>query len=99
MFKLTVLALFALRLALGCSCGPKTPVCTRINGPGVYFLGDMLSSNDDGTGTFGQLTLERFKVIEVFKGLPPDVKEVWVNPASMTSCYSPHSLGKRYLIE
>jgi hypothetical protein len=96
--KLTVLLLFACRLSLGCSCGPQTPVCSRIDSIGVFFLGDVISSNDDGTGTYAQLTLEHFKVIEMFKGLPDDATEVWVNPGSMTSCYGTHQVGKRYLI-
>jgi hypothetical protein len=85
-------------LSLGCSCEPPTPICSRIERIGVFFLGEVISSNDDGTGTFAQLTLERFKVIEIFKGLADGTKEVWVDPGSMTSCYSPHQTGKRYLM-
>jgi hypothetical protein len=98
MLKLTALLLFACRLSLACSCGPTTPICSRIDSIGVFFLGDLISSNDDGTGTFAQSTLEHFKVIEIFKGLPEDATEVWVDPGSMTSCYSPHQAGTRYLI-
>src|SRR5436189_5328067 len=98
MLRPTALLLFACRLSLGCSCGPPTPVCSRIDSIAVFFLGDLISSNDDGKGTFAQLTLEHFKVIEIFKGLPEDATEVWVDPGSMTSCYSPNQVGQRYLI-
>jgi hypothetical protein len=53
----------------------------------------LVSSNDDGTGTFGQLTLERFRLVEPFKGLPDNATEVWVDPGSGTSCYGSIRLG------
>jgi len=97
--KCLPLFLLLCKLGLACSCvGNLPPLCSRIDKIGVAFLGEILSSNDDGTGTFGQLTLERVRVIEVYKGLPDGIAEAWIDPGSMTSCYGPHQVGKRYLI-
>jgi hypothetical protein len=55
-------------------------------------------TNDDGSGTFNQATSVRFDVEEIFKGLTPGTKQVWVDPGSFTSCYEEYHLGERYLI-
>src|SRR5579859_956889 len=99
MCKALVLLAASWRLVEACSCGPSMPICTRIDQSTVLFIGDILNSNDDHTGTFAQLTLERVRVVEVFKGLPEGTKEVWLNPGSGTSCYGELSVGKRYLID
>lgn len=65
----------------------------------MLFVGDVLDSNDDRTGTFSQLTLERVRVVEIFKGLPNGTEEVWLNPSSGTSCYAALPVGRRYLID
>jgi len=62
-------------------------------------VGDVLDSNDDGSGHFSQTTLQRVRVVEVFKGVPDDVEEIWVDPGSMSSCYAPLTVGRRWLIE
>ena len=33
-----------------------------------------------------------------FKGLKPDVHDVWIDPGSCTSCYAEYKLGERYLV-
>ena len=65
----------------------------------MLFIGDIIESNDDHTGTFSQLALERVRVVKIFKGLPEGTQEVWVNPGSGTSCYGELPAGKRYLID
>jgi len=40
----------------------------------------------------------RFEVEEVFRGIPPGTKQVWVDPVSFTSCYAEYRLGERYLL-
>jgi hypothetical protein len=40
----------------------------------------------------------RFDIEEQFKGVPPDVRQVWVDPGNLSSCYTQYSLGERYLI-
>jgi hypothetical protein len=44
------------------------------------------------------MTLYRFEVLEAFKGLPPGTKEVFVDPASMTSCYTQFARDRDYLV-
>lgn len=95
MRKFCLVAAISWRMAEACSCGPPQPICTRVDKAGVLFVGDVLSSSDDHTGTFAQFTLERVRVVEIFKGLPEGTKEVWVNPGSGTSCYAELPVGKR----
>ena len=90
-------SLFVPSAVLACSCLPPEPICSRIDKTGALFVGDFISSNDDRTGTFSQTTLERVRVVEIFKGLPTDIKEVWIDPSSGISCYDAHEPGKRYL--
>lgn len=58
----------------------------------------MIDHNDDPTAGIIQSTLYRFQVVEIFKGLPVGTKEVFVDPASMTSCYTGFELDKDYLV-
>jgi len=44
------------------------------------------------------MTLYRFKVLEAFRGLPADMKEVFIDPASMTTCYTHFALDRDYLV-
>jgi hypothetical protein len=64
----------------------------------VVFRGRVDFNNDDGSGTFIQQTLIRFKVAEIFKGLPVGTDHVWVDPGSFTSCYAEYRWGKEYLV-
>lgn len=80
-----------------CSCDVAKPACAYV-GADAIFLGRVSFSNDDGSGTFAQATLVRFEVEEVFKGIPPGTKRVWVDPGSFTSCYEEYEVGKKYLI-
>ena len=76
--------------------GPK-PACAYIAADAIL-LGRVSFTNDDGSGRFTQATLVRFDVEERFKGVAPDVHQVWVDPGSFTSCYENYKLGVRYLI-
>jgi hypothetical protein len=80
-----------------CECR-LDPACSYVGRSDVIFLGKVAYSNDNGYGTFAQATLIRFEVEEAFKGLAPDVREVWVDPGSFTSCYATYPVGKRYLV-
>jgi hypothetical protein len=86
--------------ALACSCASYEPVkaCQIYRGTPVVFRGRVIDDNHDPTVGFGQMTLYRFKVLEAFKGLPPDTKEVFIDPASMTSCYTEFALNRDYLV-
>jgi hypothetical protein len=86
--------------ALACSCASYEPVkaCQIYQRTPVIFRGRVIDHNDDRTAGFGQMTLYRFKVLEAFKGLPPDTKEVFIDPASMTSCYTQFALDRDYLV-
>ena len=93
---LGALATFAQPTA-ACECN-LDPACSYIGWSDIIFVGKVTYSNDDGSGTFVQATLIRFEVEERFKGLAPDVREVWVDPGSFTSCYATYPVGKRYLV-
>jgi hypothetical protein len=85
---------------LACSCASYEPVkaCQIYQRTQVIFRGRVIDHNANSTVGFGQMTLYRFKVLEAFKGLPPDTKEVFIDPASMTSCYTRFALDRDYLV-
>ena len=62
------------------------------------FVGKVDFTDDDGSGTFLQKTSVRFEVEESFKGLASDMRYVWIDPGSFTSCYAEYHIGKRYLV-
>jgi hypothetical protein len=86
------------RVALGCDCPPPGPASEYINGASVVFLGKVVFTDDDGSGTFTQQTFVRFRVEEAYKGLGPQVHQVWIDPGSFTSCYAAYQVGERYLV-
>ena len=80
-----------------CDCVPLKPACAYLEAD-VIFLGRVGFTNDDGSGRFTQATLVRFDVEEHFKGVAADVRQIWVDPGSFTSCYEDYKLGERYLV-
>ena len=84
--------------SFGCDCPPPGPASEYVQGASVVFVGKAVFSNDDGSGEFTQKTLVRFQVEESYKGLGPEVHEVWVDPGSFTSCYALYSVDDRYLV-
>lgn len=84
--------------SLGCECGPPGHASQYIKEASVAFVGSVVFTNDDGSGKFTQKTLVRFEVEEAFKGLGPEVHEIWVDPGSFTSCYAEYHIGERYLV-
>lgn len=95
-----LLALAAPPIALACSCSSYEPVkaCQIYHSTPVMFRGRVIDHNHDPTSGFGQITLYRFKVVESFKGIPPRTNEVFIDPASLTSCYRQFALDEDYLI-
>jgi hypothetical protein len=81
-----------------CSCGIPGAACSYVSTSDVVFIGTPVYTNDDGSGKFTQETLYRFAVEEIFKGLAPESKEVWIDPGSFTSCYADYPLGKKFLV-
>jgi hypothetical protein len=84
--------------SLGCWCGLPGPASGYVNDASVVFVGKVLFNDDDGSGKFTQKTLVRFAVEESYKGLGPDIHDVWVDPGSFTSCYAAYPVGNRYLV-
>jgi 5-hydroxyisourate hydrolase-like protein (transthyretin family) len=82
----------------GCDCGRAGPACAYTHTADAIFVGKVVFTNDDGSGTFRQRTLVHFQVEEAFKGLSPDTHDVWVDPGSFTSCYAEYRLGERLLV-
>jgi hypothetical protein len=86
------------RFAFGCDCPPPGPASEYLNSASVVFLGKVVFTDDDGSGTFTQQTFVRFQVEEAYKGIGPSVRQVWVDPGSYTSCYATYQVGERYLV-
>jgi hypothetical protein len=83
--------------AAACTCH-LYPACAYVGGSAIIFVGRVTYSNDDDSVGLVQATLVRFEVEEAFKGLTPDVHEVWIDPGSFTSCYAAYPVGQRYLV-
>ena len=84
--------------AFACECGAPGPACDYVSHASAVFIGTPVYTNDNGSGTFLQQTLDKFEVDEIFKGLPEATKEVWVDPGSFTSCYAEYEIGKKLLV-
>ena len=82
----------------GCECGPPGHASHYIKETQIAFVGKVVFTDDDGSGKFVQKTLVHFVVEEAFKGLGPEVHDVWVDPGSFTSCYAEYHVGERYLV-
>jgi len=95
-----LLAVGAAWPALACSCASYEPVkaCQIYQRTSVIFRGRVIDTNHDPSAGSGQMTLYRFKVLEAFKGLPPNTKEVFIDPGSGTSCGRSFALDHDYLI-
>jgi Carboxypeptidase regulatory-like domain len=86
--------------ALACVCVSYEPIktCQIYQSAPVIFRGRVIDHNDNGSGHFTQMTLYRFKVLEAFKGLSPEVKELFINPGSGTDGYRTFASDRDYLI-
>jgi hypothetical protein len=83
--------------AFGCDCGPR-PVASHVEGASIVFVGKVVFTDEDGTGSNHQKTLVHFQIEESFKGLAPETHDVWVDPGSFTDCYFNYALGTRYIV-
>jgi hypothetical protein len=86
-----------LHSTFGCDCGPR-PVAQSVEHASIVFVGRVVFSDEDGTGSVQQKTLVHFRIEEAFKGLAAEIHDVWVDPGSFTDCYYTHSLGTRYIV-
>lgn len=84
--------------SFGCECGPPGHASKYVKEASVVFVGNVVFTDDDGSGQFIQHTLVHFEVEESFKGLKPEVRDVWLDPGSCTSCYAEYKVGKRFLV-
>jgi hypothetical protein len=83
--------------AMSCECDQGAIECSYAAAQ-IVFRGRVDYDNDNGSGSFIQKTLIRFKVSEILKGLPSNNDHVWVDPGSFTSCYAEYGWGKEYLV-
>src|ERR1700688_2702749 len=81
-----------------CECGPAGHASSYVKEASVVFVGKVVFTNDDRSGKFTQATLVHLKIEEAFKGLAPEMQDVWVDPGSSTSCYAEYRVGERYLV-
>jgi hypothetical protein len=80
-------------LLRGLTCGDDAPACERYPGARAVFTGTVLRGSDHADGNFQRGTLFLVRVVEVFKGLRLDQREVVVDPRS----YSQYQLGAVHL--
>jgi hypothetical protein len=80
-----------------CDCGPPFPACAYLSADAI-FIGRVAFTDDDPSRGWAQKTFVRFDVLEVFKGLTPGDRQVWVDPGSFTSCYKTYRMGEKWLI-
>ena len=99
-FLLAVLSisLVVSKPTVACDCGGAGPACAYVKSANVIFVGKVVFTDDDGSGTFVQMTHVHFQVEESFKGLAPNIQDVWVDPGSLTSCYAEYHVGERLLV-
>ena len=83
---------------IGCECGRAGPACAYVNTANAIFVGKVVFTDDDGSGTFTQRTHVHIQVEEAFKGLATETRDVWVDPGSFTSCYAEYHVGERLLV-
>jgi hypothetical protein len=84
--------------SLACDCRISGNVSKYLKAADIVFLGRVTFSDDDGSGTFVQKTLVHFEVEQAFKGVGAGVRDIWVEPGSMTSCYAGYLVGERHLV-
>jgi hypothetical protein len=84
--------------SFGCECGPPGHASVYVKEASLVFVGKVVFTDDDGSGKFTQRTLVHFEVEELFKGLKSDVRDVWIDPGSCTSCYAEYKVGERFLV-
>ena len=86
-----------LHSTFGCDCGPR-PVAQHVEHASIVFVGRVVFTDEDGTGSVQQQTLVHFQIEESFKGLASEIHDVWVDPGSFTECYYKYSMGTRYIV-
>jgi hypothetical protein len=84
--------------SFACECGSPGHASRYISTADTVFVGKVLFTNDDGSGTDMQQTLVHFQVDEAFKGPGPETHDVWIDPGSFTGCYAEYRIGERYLV-
>ncbi len=82
--------------SLACTCVGSGPACVEITDANVAFLGESVEFLPDLKNPGGYLY--RFRVESVYKGLPPDTKQVLVDSGSSGMCGTEYPIGKRYII-
>ncbi len=96
--RLLIISLMLAGKGFACSCASLGSVCSTFTSAKVVFTGKILAGHEEKNGRFTHYLV---KVEEVFRGLNPEQKEVFIDPDLMprviSSCYSPHEIGKQYL--
>jgi len=98
LFAMLAISLAASETILACDCGDPGPACTYVGTASAIFVGTVVFTDDDGSGSFMQRTFVKFHVEEAFKGLSPNTQDVWVDPGSFTSCYADYHVLQRLLV-
>jgi hypothetical protein len=100
-FALALLALSPVERVVACSCGPaaSAPACEKLANAEVIFLGAVMAVEPDSSLPLASnARIYRFRVETAYKGLPPTVEQIVVNPDNFTSCQTEYMRGVRYLV-
>jgi len=81
-----------------CDCGPRS-IDEHFRYATIAFAGKVISITETvGTGA-PQKRFVHFQIEEFFKGLSPDVLDVWIDPsAGMSDCRFEYVVGTRYIV-
>lgn len=97
----SLISILLSRESFGCSCG-ITNICTRAEKTPVIFLGEVIEGGLEPAEDMwkGTARSARLKVIESFRGLPGDAKEVTISLSFMPGMCSPmpYRRGERTLV-
>jgi protocatechuate 3,4-dioxygenase beta subunit len=98
--RIVVSLVLAARALEACSCVRYPTTCEALSTAKVAFVGTVLEGTEDPAkvkSSFGHRPA-RLAVEKIVRGLPEGLREVMVNPAVGSSCYTALSKGDRVLI-
>ena len=79
---------------LGCSCFNVANPCSALKGDSVVFIGRALANGGEGSGSGPSRVL----VEEWLVNAPTEQREIEIDTAAGTSCYTKLTVGERYVI-
>lgn len=97
---LLLFALTVIRPALACTCenDEGLKACELFHRTHVIFRGRVIDHNHDKSYWLAQITLDRFQVIEAYKGLHAGQTQVLIDTTSLAGCFAGFDSNRDYLV-